>query len=183
MRFSGAVLAGGRSRRFGRDKARYVWRGRTLLLWVLDSLAEAHERFVLAPRPYPETGVPVLPDLKPGLGPLSGLHAALAYARSEVVAVAACDLPNLTPAYWRFLLRELGSAPALAVQDPLGRPEPLAALYTRRLLPLVERELAAGRGRMAEVLELAGARYLGWEEVAGRFGPRVLWNLNRPEDL
>ena len=183
MRFSAAVLAGGRSRRFGRDKARVPWRNRALLEHVLASLAEADERFVVANRPYPEAGVPVLPDLVPGRGPLSGLHAALSYARHEVVAVAACDLPNLSPAYWRFLLRALGDAPALAVLDPEGRPEPLAALYTRRLLPLVEARIGEGSLRLSGLLAAAGARFLPWGEVAGRFGPRVLWNVNRPEDL
>ncbi|MGQ9510873.1 MAG: molybdenum cofactor guanylyltransferase [Thermaceae bacterium] len=44
--YTGAVLAGGRSRRFGKGKALYVWRGRPLLAWVLESLREA--TYVLA---------------------------------------------------------------------------------------------------------------------------------------
>ncbi len=183
MRFSGAVLAGGSSRRFGRDKARVRWRGRTLLAHVLDSLQEAEERFVVASRPYPEAGVPVFSDRFAGSGPLAGVHAALFYARTDVVAVAACDLPNLTADYWRYLLDRLGGAPAVAVLGPGGRPEPLAAFYTRTLLLRAERMLETGERRVARLLVEAGARFLPWSEVAERFGPRVLWNVNRPGDL
>lgn len=60
MRWSGAVLAGGRSSRFGRDKALYVYKGKPLIAWVLDSMAGASERLVIANRPY---RLEVYPDL------------------------------------------------------------------------------------------------------------------------
>jgi len=181
--FSAAVLAGGRSRRFGRDKARFVWRGKPLLQHVLDSLEDASERFIVANRPYPEFGVPVVKDPFPGEGPLSGIIAALSHAAEPVVAVAACDLPRLVPGYWVWLLERLEAAPAVAVAGPSGRPEPLAAFYTKALLPLAERVLRAGERRPAALLALAGARVLPWEAVSKRFDPALFLNANTPEDL
>ena len=183
MRFSGAVLAGGRSRRFGRDKARFVWRDKPLMQHVLDSFVEADERFIVANRPYAEFGVPVYPDVRPGGDSLSGIHAALYHAKNRVVAVAACDLPNLTPAYWRFLLEALGDAPAVVAMGPEDWPEPLAAVYTKDLLPLAERLLDAGDYFIRRLLDEGGARYLPFEEVRARFGESVFANVNRPEDL
>ena len=180
MRFTGAVLAGGASRRFGSDKARYLLDGRPLLARVLDSLAEAGERFVVAGRPYPEFGVPVHPDLIPGGGPLSGLHAALSLARHPLVAVAACDLPYLTPGYWRLLIAELGGAAAVAALGPGGEPEPLAAVYTQRALPLVEERLRRGGYSLRRLLGELGARLIPYERVSGELGPGVLTNLNVP---
>ena len=181
--FSGAVLAGGRSRRFGRDKARYVWRGKPLMQHVLDSLKDASERFIVANRPYPEFGVPVYPDQIPGGDSLSGIHAALARAQNRVVAVAACDLPNLRPEYWAFLLEHLEDAPAVVAMGPEDWPEPLAALYTKDLLPLAERLLREGDYFIRRLLDEGGARYLPWSEVEARFGPAVFANVNTLEDL
>jgi len=181
--FSAAVLAGGRSRRFGRDKARFVWRGKPLLGHVLDSLSEADESFVVANRPYPGFGVPVYPDVIPGGDSLSGIHAALFHARNRAVAVAACDLPNLTPGYWAFLLERLEDAPAVVAMGPEDWPEPLAAVYTKALLPLAERLLKSGDYFIRRLLDEGGARYLPWREVRDRFGSSIFANVNRPEDL
>jgi len=178
-RFSGAVLAGGRSSRFGTDKALYVYRGRALLEWVLASLEEAEERFIVAGRPY-DVGVPFHPDLRPGGGSLSGLHAALHHAREDWVALAACDLPFLTGAYWRTLLEHTAGAKAVLVRGPTGRLEPLAALYHKDLLTLVEAQLAAGDYRMHALAQ--EARVLPWAQVA-HVGERALLNANRLEDL
>ena len=181
--FSAAVLAGGRSRRFGQDKARYVWRNKPLMQHVLDSLIGANERFIIANRPYPEFGVPVYADVRPGGDSLSGIHAALYHAQNEVVAVAACDLPNLIPAYWRFMLDHLDSAPAVVAMGPEDWPEPLAAVYTKALLPLAERLLDAGDYFIRRLLDEGGATYLPWAEVRARFGEAVFANVNRPEDI
>lgn len=180
--FSGAVLAGGRSSRFGSDKARYVYRGKTLLTWALESLSGADERFVIAHHPY-ELDLPIYPDLVPGGGPLSGLHAALTYAARDWVALAGCDLPFLTPAYWSLLWGQRAGVEAVIVHSEGGRLEPLAALYHRALLPAVTAQLKAGDLRVGAVAQNATARVLPWEEVRAAAHAAVLTNANYLGDL
>lgn len=185
MEFSGAVLAGGRSKRFGRDKARFVWRGRPLLAYVLDSLVAAQERFIVAGRPYPEFGVAVYADAIPGGDSLSGLHSALLHANNEWVAVAACDLPNLTPDYWAFLLERASDTQGQAVvaEGPTGWIEPLAALYHKDAEPLARAQLERGDLFLKHLVEATEAEIVPWEELAVRFGSRLFLNANRIEDL
>ncbi len=177
--FSGAVLAGGRSSRFGRDKAGYIYRGKPLALWALESLAAADERFLVANRPY-DFGVPVYPDFYPGSS-LGGLHAALSHARHDWLALAACDMPFLTPAYWRKLLSERGEVQAVVVLGPQGRPEPLAALYHKSLLPLAEKQLEAAELKIQRLVREARARTLPFHELG--LDERALNNANRLTDL
>jgi len=181
--FSGAVLVGGRSRRFGRDKARYLWRGRSLLEHVLMSLGDAEERFLVGDRPYPEFGLATYPDPEPGVGPLAGVEAALAHARHRLVAVAACDLPRLRPEFWAYLLAAMGEAPAVASAGPDGEVEPLAAVYTRRLLPELTRARARGVRSLRAFWAGLGGRVLPFAATARLFGPEIFLNANRPEDL
>ncbi|MGB5295519.1 MAG: molybdenum cofactor guanylyltransferase, partial [Thermoanaerobaculia bacterium] len=92
----GAVLAGGESRRLGRDKALLPWLGKALLLHPFEVLQEVMSEVVVVTvggRSYGELGVPVIHDRFEGLGPLAGIHAALEWARSRPVFVVACDLP------------------------------------------------------------------------------------------
>lgn len=176
------MLAGGRSRRFGQDKAGFGYRGRSLLEWVLQGLEQASERFVVANRSYP-VGVPVYPDLYPGGGALSGLHAALAYARWEWVAVAACDQPFLGPGYWRFLLERIQPEAQAVVAASGDLLEPLGGLYRRSLEAEVRRRLKAGRLGMQALLRSIPHVALDKTELETRFGPHLFLNANRPQDL
>ncbi len=185
---SAAVLCGGRSLRFGSDKALARVGGRSLVDRVVDSLASAHE-ILLVGRDYPLAGVRHVADVRQGAGPLAGLEAALEAARGPWVAVAACDLPCLTPEFWQLLSRHAADAgaEAVAVRDDAGRFEPLAALYLRTLLPRVRARLDAGeRDLQGLLLDLHGVGALATvssAEVETACGSGVLRNVNRPDDL
>lgn len=163
----------------------FVYRGKPLLLWVLESLRGAEERFIVANRPYVGFGVPVYPDLLPGADSLSGLHSALAHARFPWVAVAATDLPFLTRGFWDFLYEQARASPypVVAVYSPEGHLGPLMALYHKDCLPQVERQIREGDFRLGRVVEALGATYVAAEEVVARFGERVYLNANRRADL
>ena len=181
--FSGAVLAGGFSKRFGSDKARYVLDGRALLTRVLDSLVGAAERFVVANRDYGEFGVPVYADVLPTRSPLSGVHTALCQAKEDWVAVAACDLPYLTPEYWAVLARHRNRKDVQAVVvEREGRLEPLAALYHRDLADEAARRLQRGDLAVHRFVGEINAHVLDWATLD--LPPDTLTNLNtRPDAL
>ena len=181
--YSGVVLAGGRSSRFGRDKALHVYRGKPLLRWVLESLAGADEHLVIANRAYPGLGVPVRPDLVSGGSSLSGLHAALSYARHDWVALAACDMPFLTPAYWEKLWEHRSAAPLVIATNEGGGLEPLAALYHRALLPFVTQKLAADDLKMTALASQAGASVVTWQTLAPHVSAQLFLNVNTPDEL
>ena len=181
--YSGAVLAGGRSSRFGHDKALHVYRGKPLLHWVLESLSGAGERMIIANRAYPDLSVPVRPDLISGGSALSGLHAALSYARFDWVALAACDMPFLTPAYWDVLWDRRGAAPLVVATNEGDGLEPLAALYHRALLPLVTRKLREGDLKMTALASQAGATLVHWSDLAHHASAPLFLNANTPNKL
>ena len=176
--FSGAVLTGGRSSRFAQDKAEYVYRGKPLAAWVLGSLVHADERFIVSSRPY-DFDVPVYPDRYPGSS-LGGLHTALSHAAHDWVAVAACDMPFLTLAYWDALLQRHGEARAAVVTGPDGL-EPLAALYHKSLAGLAERQLKVGDLKMQTFVAAAEARLVPWQELG--VTEQTFLNANRLSDL
>ena len=179
MKFSGAVLAGGRSSRFGQDKASYLYGGKPLAVWALESFTAASERFVVSSRPY-TFGVPVYGDLYPGSS-LGGLHAALTYAKHDWVALAACDMPFLTPDYWQQLLVHTENVHAVVVSGPEGRPQPLAAVYHKSLLPFAETQLKSGYLKIQTFIQQADARILPCEAL--ELDPKTFFNANYLADL
>src|SRR5215212_5164101 len=106
-RVTGVVLAGGRSSRLGRDKALLTLDGEPLLartVRLLHGLADdvivlgPPERGALAP------GARVLPDERPGDGPLPALATALREMRGERLVAVATDMPLLNPSLLAYLL-------------------------------------------------------------------------------
>jgi molybdopterin-guanine dinucleotide biosynthesis protein A len=170
---AGILLAGGRSRRMGRDKASLPWHGSTLARRAAGLLARctgAPVIVVCAPGqdlpPLPDW-VHVVPDPEPGLGPLAGLAAGLSAAAAggaRLAAVCAVDAPLAHPAVMAALLGALGDAPAVVPIDD-GRPQPLFAVYRTGLAQLADELVLAGERRASALGERTGARALGRAEL------------------
>ena len=132
MNISAVLLAGGQSRRMGRDKATILFRGKPLWQIQLDLLHKLQpaEIFVSA-RTDPIWRPPDLtfvPDEPPSRGPLSGLAATSARIRSSHLLVLAIDMPFMNEDHLRYLCDKI--EPGRGVLPMMGdRAEPLAAIY------------------------------------------------------
>ena len=186
------VLAGGQSRRLGRDKAVEPFGGEPLIRRVIRRAGDAvggNEVIVVAGDAERGRELPldaehrVAVDLLPERGTLGGIYTGLEAVQNEWALVVACDMPFLSAPLLRYMvgLRE-GVDAVVPVID--GRPEPTHALYSRRCLPAILERLQAGQLKAAGFLDLALVRYVN-EDEARRFDPELLsfFNVNRPEDL
>jgi molybdopterin-guanine dinucleotide biosynthesis protein A len=180
-----AILAGGNSRRMGRDKARLKLGASTLLERVLAAAVPLDIPCVLIAndsQPLVHLQRPIYPDLRPGSGPLGGLLTALTVAPSPTVLLLACDLPFITTPFLHFLLQALGTHQAVVPRSPDGL-QPLCAVYTRSCLPNIERTLNSGDFRITSFLTDIDALILPRDRWQA-FDPHQLLftNLNTPEE-
>lgn len=140
MKFSAVILAGGASRRMGRDKAAIAVRGLSLLARAVATVRRAgvSEIFISGREGgnYAAVDCPVLFDAKPGCGPLGGIERALSVMSSPLLLVLAVDLPKMTATFLRKLLA-VCDANMGVVPKWRGELEPLAALYPKRCHALV----------------------------------------------
>ena len=183
-----AILAGGTSRRMGRDKAFLRLQGAegpTVIETLVATLRPDYRPLRILATPSERLlrlGIPLQPDLRPGLGPLGGIHAALATARRELILVVACDLPFLDRQLLTGLARLLPGHDAV-VPRPEGRPLPVCAVYSKRCLAPLASRLDRGELTAAAFLEDLAVRWVEGPEL-GRLDPEgiALFNLNTPED-
>ncbi|MGH9389302.1 MAG: molybdenum cofactor guanylyltransferase [Vicinamibacteria bacterium] len=181
----GAILAGGTSRRMGRDKLVLPFGSGTVLQAISEALLPLVERLRLIGRdstpglPFPASQ----PDIHPGLGPLSGIHAALATAEADRVLVVACDLPFVTTAFLRGLVEGLSPSLDAVVPCPGGQAVAVCALYRVTCLEglagrLERRELGA-----SDFAKSLNARFLDDRDLTS-LDPsgHCLLNLNPPLD-
>jgi molybdenum cofactor guanylyltransferase len=197
----GFVLAGGGSTRMGQDKALLQVNGRSLLdlaLEKLRSIGVAAPR-IAAARPDLSSHAPVVPDLHPGRGPLSGIEAALAATSQPLNLFLPVDMPLLPARFITWMLRRAEITGALmTVPGILGRPQPLCAVYHRDLLPPITGSLLGGNYKVMPVITAAAGqsqaidlfdteRLTSIHPELRSFSPLPLYrwfhNCNLPEDM
>lgn len=183
-----AVLCGGASSRMGRDKATLPYRGEPLARRVANALGACFGRVRLVAKRdlAPELGIETIVERSAEQAPIVGVHAALAACEASAVFVAACDLPDLDPRVvlaLAALAPTRGAADAIAPMGPSG-PEPLLAIYRPRVLPEIERRLAARELGLRALLGALRTLYVPERDLRA-LDPELasLRNLNRPEDL
>jgi len=145
MNISAVLLAGGESRRMGKDKATLLFRGKPLWQIQLELLRklEPTEIFVSARTdlPWRPGNVHFVADDPPSRGPLSGLAAALARMRAKHLLALAIDMPFMTEKYLRFLCSQIDSGRGVLPKID-NRAEPLAAIYPQEALANVQSALS-----------------------------------------
>jgi molybdopterin-guanine dinucleotide biosynthesis protein A len=183
---TGAILAGGFSRRLGQDKARLPLAGKPLAHWVAGALAPVVSLCWLVtnhPQAHLVLGLPLITDLHPFQGPAGGVVTALFYSRTPWVLVAAVDNPFLAPTLVAELAAQAATAsrPAVVCRSSRGL-EPFPGLYSVRLLPRLTEFLQADR-RPTRFLEVCRPHILAAPEVA-RLDPegQSFLNLNTPQE-
>jgi molybdopterin-guanine dinucleotide biosynthesis protein A len=183
----GAVLAGGLSRRMGRDKASLTVDGRPLADRAAAMLATLLPDTVVgvgAGGAAVPTSCPVIRDRFAGAGPLAGLESALHWAGGRPVFVLACDLPRLMAEHVEVILSaaEAGaqrSADARAwVAAYGGRRQPLCGLYTAACGPRAMAALRRQERAMHRFLDGLDTALVALDDL----GPDPLLNLNTPAD-
>jgi len=183
---SAAILAGGKSRRMGRNKALLPFRGRPLVARVHETLQPLFEDIFLVtndPGLFDFVPCPKIPDRVPGKGPISGVDAALRHSRNTYVLVVGCDAPFLSPSLLELLAGKTEEADLVIPIGPDG-PEPLCAVYGKGCLPHIEESLRKGDFSLMALVGRSRTREIPAEEVAGVDpGFRSFMNINTPGDF
>ncbi|GGA41386.1 putative molybdenum cofactor guanylyltransferase [Kroppenstedtia guangzhouensis] len=183
VQFAGLIiLAGGQSRRMGRDKALLPLAGEIMVRRVIRRLSLRGKWAIMVssnqPEKFPGLEVPVVPDQLLEGGPLAGIHACLETSPCEWNLVTACDLPFVSGEVAQQLLALAGSGTWDVVVPVAGnRAHPLFGVYSRRCRRQLEVFLKGGGRRVTDFLKRAKTRY-----VSGEFPDKIFFNMNRPED-
>lgn len=183
---AGFILAGGKSRRMGRDKALLPWLGSPMVLHLARLIQPLVSSVTIVGRPecFRPLGLRAIADRRPEAGPLAGIVSALAFTRSRWNLILACDLPCLPENWIRWLLaRALDSHAQLIVPQTAQGMEPLAALYRRDCAAPLTAALAHGVRRISDAWGSLRVQTVVEQDWSAIVASSDFWrNLNTPED-
>ena len=183
----GVVLAGGRSTRMGEDKSRLVVKGVPLWERQASLLKEVAVQEVLVSGnmrgPWAGSGFRVLEDDLPRTGPMAGIFSALRELPADFIVVVAVDMPCMDAGFLSSLLRQAIRQKVGVVPSVDGRWEPLAAVYTRSVLPLLNERIRLGRFGLGEFIdEAVRFGFLAGFQCSGEMAGDRFLNLNTQDD-
>jgi len=182
---TGFVVAGGESRRMGRDKALLPWGEVTLLDHALRRLEPCCDsvRILCGPElRYTDRGFPTHVDAVPGAGALGGILTGLLALQDGLGLFLAIDVPRVPVALLRRLVELSEGFDAVVPVSPAG-PEPLCAVYGPGCLEPIRRQVAAGELRIIDFWSKVRLREVRTEELAVFGDPASLFvNVNTLED-
>jgi molybdopterin-guanine dinucleotide biosynthesis protein A len=179
---TGFIIAGGKSKRFGKDKRKILISGKTLIDRTIDILEDLLGRhpFVVGDNldGFQIDSEYVLNDARPNSGPLGGIVAALERCETAWGLMLAIDLPNITVRDLESLVTAADESVDFISLSVDERPEPLIALYHSRTAPLWRGQLNRNELMIAE-----GLKKLKCRTVFPAGGIKSLRNINEPDDI
>jgi molybdopterin-guanine dinucleotide biosynthesis protein A len=183
---AGIILAGGKSLRYGQNKALVKMNDIPLIERVIGVMRPLFENLIIitnTPHEYHYLQLPMYEDLISGLGPVGGVYTGLEAMSNESGFFVACDMPFLQRDLIRYMVEIKGDFDAVVPRVD-WKIEPLHAIYARSCLPAIKKLIDEGSYQIIRFFDKLKVRYVEKEEIRS-FDSRLrsFLNVNSPKEL
>lgn len=184
-KITGILLAGGLSKRMGREKG-FIRVGDSFLyqypLRILESLSH---RILISTRKQLdiEEDHEQVCDLISGIGPMGGLYTCLEHSETDLNLVLPYDLPLVNRELLLHLLEQVeGYEVVVAAREP-GKPEPLCGVYRKSVLPVIREMIREKYYAINQLLSRVNSNILVVDHTLPFYHEKLFSNVNSPADL
>lgn len=180
---SAFILAGGKSSRMGSDKALIVFQNEPLIVRLKNKIKPfCNQVFISGSNPeYSGFDAPLIPDVFPECGPISGLYSCLKFSASEWNLIVSVDSPFVNAELFSLLGSQTIDCDCVIPKHEMGV-EPLIGFYNKTSLPVIEEMIYSGDFKLMNLLARLNTSYLDCNSLIQKY-PRLFINLNRLEDF
>ena len=186
MGVSGIILAGGRSRRMGENKALLLIDGQRIIDRVAGVLCGIFQEVMIVgvgPESCPFSRLPCVPDIRPGCGSLGGIFTGLSASLFPRAFFVACDMPFLRVELIRYLISIDPEADVVIPGTEEGM-QPLHAVYSRRCIPHIKELLDQQNYKIIDFFSKVRVRDVKENELRQHgWKSNTFFNINTKTDL
>ena len=184
---TGVILAGGKSRRIGYNKALLHIGNQTIIQRVLASLKQVTSSQLIVtnfPEEYEFLNMPMKSDILPGKGAFGGIYTGLSASETPYCLVVACDMPFLNADFLRYMTQLVkGQGYDAVVPEHSEGYEPLCAIYAKTCIPHIEKMLRENRLRVFDIFSEVRVRSVSKSEIKNYdVEGWMFFNINTQED-
>ena len=183
---TGVILAGGKNRRIGTNKAFLVVNGTRIIDRTVGILKSIFAEVIIVsndPLAYLDQNVTIVTDILPDKGALGGLYTGLFYACHDRAFVCACDMPFINGKFIEYLISQVGSYD-IVTPDAGDGLQPMHAVYDKKCLPTIKNLLDQGKLKITDVYKSVKTLTIRGDIISS-FDPekKMFLNVNTFEDL
>ena len=178
---SGYVIAGGKSSRFGSNKALALLGKKSMIEYSLDLLYQyTHDIYISGRREeYKSLNISMIEDIVSQKGPIGGIYSCLIKSQTEYNLILSCDMPFVSTQMIECLLRHAEANDVTYFKNNKNEIYPFPGIYTTKCLSVIEQMLQANNYRMKYLLDNVSSNSC---EVPTQDEYRLI-NIHRQEDL
>ena len=183
---TGIILAGGKSSRFGSNKALAKFNGKPLIERATGVLGRIFKNLIIitnSPLEYSYLKIPLYQDIVKGLGPVGGIYTGLDALDDGWAFFCACDMPFINEGLVRYLAGVRDGFDAV-VPKVDWKIEPLHALYSKNCLPAIKELINKKEYQTIKAFNNIKVRYVVEEEIK-TYDPQLktFLNVNKQDEL
>ena len=181
-KFSVGILAGGKSTRMGENKALMKFQNETMIGRIAKEFSGFGEVLVSASQKglYETDGVCVVYDENDSIGPIEGIRRLVSEASEEYVFVCAADMPFISSEIANYIAEFISSDYDCFVICDEDRVHPLCAIYSKRVLPVIEELIKENKYKLIEIFNRVRTKMINLSQTS--FDKKVVRNVNTKEE-
>ncbi len=190
---SSIILAGGKSKRFGKNKAFLKIRGRILIDQIVEKMGRLSNEIIIVtnilkkfdylPKKFDYLNVKLIKDIIPYKGSLGGIYSGLLFAENNSIFVVACDMPFLNIPLLKYIISFFQDYDVV-IPKINNFFEPLHAIYSKKCLNPIKKLIDENNLKIIDFFPEVNVKFVGKKEIE-KFDPDLLslFNINTLEDL
>jgi len=179
------ILAGGKSSRFGTDKALFPIQGIPLIQHVISTVESITKDIIIitnTPGNFGFVEYPCYKDIFPNVGPLGGIYTGLMHTTRQSNLVLPCDMPFISPMCLKYLIENAdGNDVTVPFLDK--KLEPLCAIYSKKCLPLIEKQIHEKNYQIFQFYDKVNTKKISINAELPFYDRRIFSNINTRHDL
>ena len=182
---TGIILAGGKSRRIGTNKALLKISNKTMIEEVFVKFKDIFKEIIVVANEverFDFLGTKVIPDIIPSKGPLGGIYTGLVKSNNFLNFIVACDMPFLDQNIVKYML-EVSGDNDIVVAHYNDRFQPLCALYSKNCIKPIENQLKTNNLKISDFFRHVKVKTISEAEISQLDSQGLYFtNINTRED-
>jgi molybdopterin-guanine dinucleotide biosynthesis protein len=179
---STAILCGGRSSRMGQNKAFLEYNNKRFVDRLKTELSGFGETVISAAGQgeYDYLGIPVFIDEHENIGPIEGIYQVLKNIKNDYAFICAVDMPFIKKELVMYMMNFIATDYNCYVIKDEDRVQPLCAIYSKKILPVIEKQIENGKYRLIDILNNTSTKYIELKYTC--FDKNIVRNVNTPQE-